>query len=217
MLEAVVFDMDGLMFDTEALAVLAWKKAGEKFGYDIKSKDIAKIRGTSVENGKKIFEEIFDENFEFYTIKEASTAYMNEFIDKNGVPIKKGLNELLEFLRKNNIQIALATSTDNKTAVYYLTNSNVIGYFDKIICGDMVENGKPNPDIYLKALDSLNVKPENCLVLEDSPNGIKAARNAGCKVIMVPDIDKPTKELRKNVSAIAADLLEVIDILGKLI
>ncbi len=216
MIKAVIFDMDGLMFDTEALSSEAWKYVGEKFGYDITGDIIAKTRALDVNHIKEIFEKNFGEDIDFFNLYSVHNAYMNEYIDDNGIPIKNGLKELLDYVKKRGLKIAIATSTDNKRTVYYLTKANILKYFNNILCGDMVENGKPDPEIYLKAADSLGFKPEQCIVLEDSLNGSLAAYNAGCPVIMVPDLDKPGKKIKKIVDDLAKDLNDVIKKLEKM-
>lgn len=216
MIKAVIFDMDGLMFDTEALAVKSWKYVGEKFNCDITDEMISKARGVDIAHTKMIFEDAFGSNVDFYDLQSAYVAYMNEYVDLNGVPIKQGLEKLLEYIKKRGLKIALATSTENKRAIYYLTKANVLHYFNKILCGDMVEKGKPDPDIYLKAVASLGLKAEECIVLEDSPNGSLAAHRANCPVIMVPDLDKPNDDIKNIVLDVAQNLCEVKDKLEKM-
>lgn len=216
MIKAVIFDMDGLMFDTEALAVKAWKYVGEKFEINIDDTAIAKIRGVDIFHRKETFEEIFGESIDFYGMQSALDAYMNEYVDEHGVPIKEGLEELLEYLKRRGLKIALATSTENKRAIYYLTNANVLHYFNKLLCGDMVEHGKPAPDIYLKAVASLKLNTEECLVLEDSPNGSLAAHRANCPVIMVEDLDKPDEDIKGIVLNVVKNLKEAKKIIEKL-
>lgn len=216
MIKAVIFDMDGLMFDTEALAIEAWKYAGEKFGYNISSSIIKKTIGLDINCTKEIFEKNFDEKFDFYAVKSLCNEYIDKYIDSKGIPVKKGLKELLEYIKKRKLKIAIATSTENKRTVYYLTKANIINYFNNILCGDMIEKGKPDPEIYLKAVESLGVKPEECVVLEDSPIGSISAHKAGCIVIMVPDIIKPDKKTKKIISDLAEDLNDVCKKLEKM-
>lgn len=216
MIKAVIFDMDGLMFDTEALAVKAWKHTAEKFGLNITDKMLSEIRGIDIKHCQRIFERELGENIDFFELKASADAYMIEFSDALGVPVKDGLFELLEYIKNRGLKIALATSTENKRAIYYLNTANVLGYFNKIICGDMVENGKPDPDIYLTAVQSLGLKPEECMVLEDSPNGALAANKANCPVIIVPDLDKPDSKTKKLAFDIAENLFQVKDMLEKL-
>lgn len=209
MIEAVIFDMDGVMFDTEKLSEEAWIAAGEKAGFNITDEHISKIRGLNADKSKELFDNIFGSKFDFYSVRQTCVDYVNAYIDKNGVPIKEGLIELLEYLSHNDIKIVLATATENKTAVYLLSAAGVLQYFDKLICGDMVTKGKPDPEIYLKAVESIDSCAENCIAIEDSPNGINSAYNAGCKVIMVPDIDQPTDELEKMLYYKADTLIDV--------
>ena len=188
MIQGVLFDMDGLMFDTERIGYEGWKYAGKKLGLHMKDELIASFRGT----GEK------------------------EWIDKNGLPVKKGLVELLEYLKRENIPAALATSTNRKKAMGYLDMANVTEYFSASVCGDEVKAAKPAGDIFIAAAEALGVPTEKCLVLEDSPNGLKAAKNAGCKAIVIPDLS-PAPEREEGLwDAKVSNLKEVIEIIKNL-
>lgn len=213
MIEAAIFDMDGVMFDTEALALKGWQIVGQKYGYEITSDDISEVRGRIVSDAQKIFNRKYGDKFDFYKARAEKSEYVLSYIHKNGIPIKKGLIELLQFLNSNNFKVGIATSTQKDTTTLYLEKANISNCFDKIICGDMIERGKPNPDIYLKTCKELEVYPQNCIVLEDSSNGIVASHSAGCKTIFVPDLDRPSEDVINICFKKVNSLLDVIEIL----
>ena len=151
------------------------------------------------------------EGFDINKGREAREEYITNFISKHGITKKKGLEKLLIFLKENNIKTCLASSTKRKVALSYLKMADVYKYFDDFTCGDEIENGKPAPDIFLKAADKLGADITESLVLEDSINGINAGLSAGARVIMVPDTIEPTDEMRKKVDAVEPDLEGVIE------
>lgn len=189
MYKAVIFDMDGVIFDTEKVLMKCWEQAGNEFGICIENKHLSKMRGSNINTGKVIFEGMFGKDIDFFKIRERREILKDEYILKNGIPIKEGIEDLLIYIKNQGIKIGLATSTIEKIATKYLKEANLYKYFDTIVCGDMIQNSKPSPDIYLEACKILNVKPKEALVFEDSRNGIWAGHNAGCDVVMVVDID----------------------------
>lgn len=211
MLKGVIFDMDGLMLDTEKLLVRFWRQAAAEFGYSMSFENVLSIRSLSRKYSVPFLKGLFGEQFEFEQIRSRRIALMNDYIDKNGFDIKKGLFRLLDYLRENSYRIAVATATDRERTLMYLGKINAAHYFDKIICGDMVKNGKPEPDIYITAASELGLAPCECAALEDSPNGIKSAYSAGCKAVMIPDLSAPDEEIRPMLSAVYDDLEQAID------
>ncbi|MGN0580930.1 MAG: HAD family hydrolase [Ruminococcus sp.] len=211
MLKGVIFDMDGLMLDTEKLLVRFWRQAAAEFGYSMSFENVLSIRSLSRKYSVPFLKGLFGEQFEFEQIRSRRIALMNDYIDKNGFDIKKGLFRLLDYLRDNSYRIAVATATDRERTLMYLGKINAAHYFDKIICGDMVKNGKPEPDIYITAASELGLAPCECAALEDSPNGIKSAYSAGCKAVMIPDLSAPDEEIRPMLSAVYDDLEQAID------
>lgn len=211
-IKGVIFDMDGLMLDTEKLLKRFWIKAAGEYGFDMKTEHVLGIRSLAAKYAIPKLQGIFGEDFDYQKIRSRRIELMNDYIRENGIEKKKGLDELLEYL-KGKFSIAVATATDYERTEMYLKKVGVFEYFDKIICGPMVENGKPAPDIYLKAAEELGLPPEECAALEDSPNGILSAYRAGCKPIMVPDLSQPDEETMSMLYAKADCLSDVIDIL----
>lgn len=212
-IKGIIFDMDGLMLDTEKLLTRFWIKAAGEYGFDMKMEHVLGIRSLAAKYAIPKLQSIFGEDFDYRAIRSRRIELMNDYIKENGIEKKKGLDELLEFL-KGKFSIAVATATDYERTEMYLKKVGVFDYFDKIICGPMVENGKPAPDIYLKAAEELGLPPEECVALEDSPNGILSAYRAGCKPIMVPDLSQPDEETASMLYAKADSLSDVIDILN---
>jgi HAD superfamily hydrolase (TIGR01509 family) len=211
MIKGAVFDMDGLMIDTEKLLVRFWMQAAREYGYNMTFNHVLDIRSLSRKYSIPLLKGIFGEEFPFEQVRSRRIELMNEYIDENGFEVKKGLFELLDYLKSNGFAIAVATATDKQRATEYLDRINALEYFDEIVCGNMVENGKPEPDIYLAAVGKLNLKPEECAALEDSPNGIKSAYASGCRVIMIPDLSEPDETIMPMVSAVYRSLDEAIE------
>jgi HAD superfamily hydrolase (TIGR01509 family) len=213
MIEAVVFDMDGILFDTERLWGEAWKHASAKLGCADASVLKPKAMGMNWTQLKQFFYESFGSDFPYEEYMRLAIEDMAENIKENGLPVKPGLYELLDYLKQNGYKIAVATSTERVRAMEYFDKAGIKEYFDGILCGDMVEIGKPDPDIYLKTAALLQIEPQKCMALEDSPNGLISANRAGMKTVMVPDTVEPTAELTKLLFACVPSLKEVIPLL----
>jgi len=212
-IKAVVLDMDGTMLDTERLSAEGWKKAGEMLGCGNVMEILEKAMGLTAAAEEKLFLNQYGFDFPFQEFRKISAEYSREYIKKNGVPVKEGLFELLEYLKQKNYKIAVATSSSRSTTLRHFESINITGYFDQIICGDMLEKSKPDPDIYLKACLTLQIPPEECMALEDSPNGILSAYRAGMKTVMIPDRVAPSPELEKMLTACVPTLKAVIQVL----
>lgn len=215
MIKGIIFDMDGLMLDTEKLLVKFWRQSALEHGFNMTDEDVFGIRSMSHKLAVPHLKYIFGESFDYYTIRQRRIELMNNYIEENGIEIKKGLFELLDYLRKNNYKTAVATATPYERAEKYLHQINAFDYFDKIIGGNMIENGKPAPDIYLTASKEIKLQPSECIALEDSPNGIKSAYSAGCKPVMIPDLTPPDDEIKSMLYGLCEGLTGVIDILEK--
>lgn len=216
MLKAVIFDMDGLMLDTEKLLNVFWKKAAAFYGFNMMDEQVLSIRSLSHDLTEKKLKNEFGSGFDYNAVRAKRIELMNSYVAEHGVEKKKGLDELLHFLKTTPLKIGVATATDFQRASMYLKYSGVFDFFDDFVCGDEVKHGKPAPEIYLTAAKKLGVKPENCIALEDSPNGIEAAFNAGCMPIMVPDLSQPDDKIKNMLFALCNDLEDVIDVVNKL-
>lgn len=212
-IKGVIFDMDGLMLDTEKLLLKFWIMSANEFGFDMKREHVLGIRSLAAKYAIPKLQGIFGENFDYYAVRKRRIELMNKYIEENGVEKKPGLDKLLEFLKKHEYKIAVATATDKLRAEVYLNSVGVLDYFDVMVCGPMVVNGKPAPDIYLKACELLKLEPSVCLALEDSPNGILSAYRAGCRPVMIPDLTQPDHETSKLLYKKLDRLDSVIDLL----
>ena len=143
----------------------------------------------------------YDPDMDYNKIRAYRRKIMEEHLEKVGIELKPGAIEILTYLKEKGIHRAISTANDIERAEKYLKKIGLYGYFDKIICAPMVEHGKPAPDVYEFACSELKLAPEECMAVEDSPNGVKSAYSAGCKVVMVPDLTQPDEELKKMLFA----------------
>ncbi len=215
MYKAIIFDMDGVILDTEKLLMKCWQEAGKEFNICIENKHLSKMRGGTINVIKAIFEEMFGTDIDFHKIRQRREHIKDEYILKDGIPVKEGIEEFLKYIKNNNLKIALATSTITDIATKYLKEVDLYKYFDVVVCGDMIENGKPSPDIYLQACKKLGVEPKDALVFEDSRNGIWAGYSAGCDVVMVIDIDDKYEDTEDKIVYKINDYKQAIDFLQK--
>lgn len=216
MIKAVIFDMDGLMFDTEKLWEDAFLVVGKKLGYHLSSDFHRTTIGTNYNSILKTFKKKFGDDFPFDTFYKECRNYMDSKIENEGIIMKKGLLDLLTYLKNNNYLIAIASSSKKQRIKWYLERAKIDeNIFDTIVSGDEVPNGKPNPDIFLIASQNLNVNPTNAIVLEDSNNGIKAAYAAGCISILIPDLDIIKEDVLQKANYKFESLLDVIKFLEK--
>ena len=211
--KAVIFDMDGLMFDTERLLRRLWIQACKKFNINVSDDTFNKIIGLKKEDGRKILEKELGDKFNYQEVRNVRDNMYFEYLEKNGTPIKKGLKELITFLEENNIPKAIASSSKREFINILLDKANLSEHFPIIVSGDEIINGKPNPEIFLKASEKLKIEPNKCLVLEDSNVGVKAANTAGMEVIMIPDMLKINEENKEVILKSYDSLLDVIDFL----
>lgn len=208
--EAVVFDMDGVIFDSERVLMECWMELAEQHGIENIRENYLACTGTTMARTREIMLEAYGASFPYDAYaKEASRMY-HERYDGGRLPMKTGVVELLSFLKKEGKKIALASSTRSQTVMQQLQDAGILPFFDAVICGDMVENSKPAPDIFLKACEKLGVAPENAYAVEDSYNGIRAAYAGNLHPIMVLDLLPADEEMRACAQMIAKDLLEVL-------
>lgn len=211
MINAVIFDMDGLMFDTEALAKTAWLQVGQQLGYPITEAIISQIRGSTPAASAEVFRAAFGPSFDYPSAKALRNAMVEDVIDREGVPIKYGLTALLKQLRNQGLHAAVASSSPRKTIEKYLAMAGLSTYFDAIVGAEDVMRSKPEPDVFLLAAKRLGAPVENCLVLEDSANGLRAAFHAGIRCVCIPDIAPPDERALSLAAAVFPDLSYVYD------
>ena len=212
-IQAVIFDMDGLMFDTEKIYTKTWPMAAEIYGYKVTEDIVVKAIGLNAESGRMYFESIYGTDFPFYKIRKTRLKIAMDMILTEGLPIKKGLYELISFLKDNDIKTAMATSSERERADKYLSLSSLENTFDCVVCGDEVDKSKPDPQIFETAAEKTGADTNKCIILEDSLNGIKAAYNAGTYAFMVPDYFQPDNEIKSMTYKVFDDLLCVRDFL----
>ena len=211
--KAILFDMDGLVLDTEKLYTRFWQEAANALGYPMTKEQALGMRSLNRGAGLAKMQSYFGEAVDYDKIRGKRIEMMDAFVEKEGVEVKPGIHELLEYLKEQGIRTAIATSSPLERTVRYLSSVGLEKSFDELISGYMVEKGKPEPDIYLYAAEKLNVIPSECIVLEDSPAGILAAHRAGCLPVMIPDQDQPEKETKELLYATVERLELVIDLL----
>ncbi len=208
MIKAAIFDMDGTITDTEKCNVEFWIKASKDFGFDVEEEDILYIRSLEAAKSAAYLGSKY-EGFDFEKVREVRRRYMREYVDTHGVEAKPGVLELLTYLREKGIKTALATATRYDHAERYMKDLGFFDLFDKIVCTSMVEHGKPAPDVFLYACECVGERPEDCMAVEDSPNGIRSASSAGCRTVMVPDLTPVDDDLRPLIVAEAASLADL--------
>lgn len=204
----VIFDMDGLIFDSERLFMQALGKVMAEYGYTLTEENYIKMLGLTKEALSGMVKALYGADYPHDEISSKARSCMDKIARTNGLPVKKGIKELLAYLKKNNISCSVASSTQRKYVELYLETAGLSEFFSDIIGGDMVEKSKPNPDIFLAALG--NISPKNALVLEDSKNGILAAYRAGIPVICIPDMTCPDEETAPLLYAVANSAEDVI-------
>lgn len=215
MIQAVIFDMDGLMFDTERMYQKAWLQAGRQMGAPMELEIVDRLRGRNREGCARVCREVFGEEFDFDAMRTACRALMARWIEEDGLPVKPGLYELLAELERRGIPAVLATSTTRDSAWGHLQRAKVDRYFLGAVCGDEVSHSKPDPEVFLKAAALAGKDPARCMVLEDSPAGVRAGAAAGCFTVMVPDLTAPDEELKKLADEILPGLRDVIPLLDR--
>lgn len=212
-IKAVLFDLDGTLTDTEKYYQIAWPKALKHFGYQVEEWMPLELRSLGRPFAPERFKEWFGEDFDYNEVREYRKGIVEEMIKDTGIPLKPGAKEILTWLREKGILTALVTANNYGRAERYLKKIDLFDYFDKIICADMVSQGKPAPDIYAFACSELGLDAPETFAVEDSPNGVTSAYLAGCNVIMVPDLTQPDEELATKLYYKADKLMDITELL----
>lgn len=213
MIEAIVFDMDGILFDTERLSVESWIEVAERLGLPDIDTGVYGCIGLNRTDCRIFLKETYGQDFPYDYFREQTAAVFQRKMAKDGLPVMKGAGELLAWLQEKGLKVALASSTSHKTVESHLQQAGFTGFFQAVIGGDMVEHSKPQPDIYLKACQLLDVEPGNAAAIEDSPNGIRSAYAAGMLPVMVPNLVKPDPEIEKMLYRKCDSLFAVLEFL----
>ena len=209
MRKGAIFDMDGLLFDTERLFRDSWIEMAKQFGQIPQPDFPAAVAGTSGEGMRDVIHRYYP-GVDARAFQEGCIARTAEII-RQGPPEKPGMREILDFFQERGIRIAVASSSSREMILNNLHRAEIEFYFDVIVSGDEVSRGKPEPDIFLLAAQKLGCAPEDCYVFEDGLNGVRAGIAAGCTAIMIPDLFPPTKDIRRNCAGIYSSLFEARD------
>mgnify|MGYP000980750892 FL=1 len=212
--KAVVFDMDGVIFDSERAVMQCWKEVASRHNIPDIEKAILACTGTTMVRTREIMLNLYGADFPYDEYASESSVIFHSRYDGGRLPVKPGVKELLSFLKEHGKKIALASSTRQQVVTDELRDAGIIGYFDRIICGDMVSRSKPAPDIFLKACEELNVSPSDSYAIEDSYNGIRAAHAGGLHPIMVPDLLPADEEMQSLAEIVLPNLTSVMEYLA---
>lgn len=211
--KSVVFDMDGILFDTENLCKASWEAVAIRRGLPDMDIIFPKCIGLNNNDSRQIVLTAYGEDFPYESFKKEASVWFWDKIEREGLPVKPGAKELLTWLKENGFRIALASSTKRTSVLDCVERAGFQEFFEEIITGDMVEHSKPQPDIFLKACEKIEAVPGNTYAIEDSYNGIRAAHAAGMIPLMVPDMLPPTEEMERLSTGIFGDLFEVLEYL----
>lgn len=211
MIKAVVFDMDGVLFDSEQLCKECFCQVAKQDHMPDMDKLFGRFIGLNVTDTRAVFEEYYSGQYDFDEFLEKATRLFRKKVEEEGIPVKYGVKQFLDFLKTQPLRIGLASSTRKERVLEMLKIAGLSEYFEVVIGGDMVTHSKPDPEIYRIACEALEVEPENAYAIEDSYNGIRSAKAAGMKPIMVPDLLPPNDEMKKLSFCICDDLLKVLE------
>lgn len=210
MIKAVIFDMDGLMIDSERVTYEGYVTECKKLGLEMEEEFYIQTLGLPLPAVFTMYYDKYGSSFPMDQVLEKVHQYMDDRFQNEGVPVKEGLRELLEYIKAHGYKTVLATSSNRDRVDRILGQIKLEQYFDSSICGDEIERGKPNPDVFLKACEKAGVNTDEAVVLEDSEAGIQAAYSAGIPVICVPDMKYPEKEYQEKAGWIVDSLRAVL-------
>lgn len=212
-IEAVIFDMDGVIYDTEAFYLKHWIEVFDEYGYEMTKAIYINAMGRGRKKVKEYFKSVFGDDLPIDEMYIKKDKLLFEAIRNKEVPLKPGALEFLSYLKNNNIRTALATSAKRERLDIQLEDSPIVQYFDAIVCGDDVINSKPDPEIFLKAARKIGANPEKCIVIEDSEAGIKAAHDGKMTAFHVEDLKTPDDSIKENANMLFKNLKEIQDYL----
>lgn len=212
MVSGIIFDMDGVLIDSERQSNEGWLWAAEQLGVDMPIWLIDSFKGAPAELCCKFFDDYYKGVIDYWEAKELRTQHVYKIRETEGIPVKKGVKDIFEYIRNNGLKCAVATSTRRESAEKTLHEIEVWDYLDAVVYGDEVEHGKPEPDIFLRAAKAIGISPSEAVVVEDSINGIKAGYAAGMRVVHIPDTIAIDDDIRKLTYMVCADLNGLIDV-----
>ena len=212
-IRGVLFDMDGLVLDTEKLYTRFWMEACQFYGFSMTREQALKMRAANSKLSEENLHSFFGPDVDYRKCRSKRIELMDAFIAENGVESKPGIFELLDHLDARGIPAAITSSAPKERIEKHLASVGLLHRFAAICSGHEVPHGKPAPDIYLHGAASLGLPPESCLALEDAPTGLLAAHRAGCVTVMIPDMDQPDEQTEKLLHAKADSLLDVISLI----
>ena len=209
MIKAIIFDMDGLMIDSERVTFECYQERLKDMNLTMDEKFYKTLLGKPIKGIHQRFYDVYGNDFPIENVIQDVHQLMAERFETEGVPVKKGLVELLHYLKDNNYKTIVATSSNRDRVDKILAQAKITEFFDDSICGDEVTKGKPNPEVFLKSCQKLGVNVDEAIVLEDSEAGIQASYDANIKVICIPDMKYPEKQYEEKTFKILKDLTEV--------
>lgn len=214
---AVIFDMDGTIFDSERLVLDCWESIGKRYGIPDIGEVFMRCIGTNKVRTREIVDEHYGKMFPYEKFSAESSVLFHEITEKEGLPVKAGAREILTYLREEKIPLGLASSTRLAVVTQELKDAGLYEYFQTVVGGDLLKNSKPAPDIYLMTCERMGVPPVKSYAIEDSYNGIRSAHSAGLHPVMVPDMMPATEEMRDLSEAVFEDLFQVKEYLEKML
>lgn len=209
MIKAIIFDMDGLMIDSERVTFECYQERLKDMNLTMDEEFYKTLLGKPFKGIYQRFYDVYGNDFPIQNVIQDVHQLMAERFETEGVPVKKGLVELLHYLKDNNYKTIVATSSNRDRVDKILAQAKITEFFDDSICGDEVTKGKPNPEVFLKSCQKLGVNVDEAIVLEDSEAGIQASYDANIKVICIPDMKYPEKQYEEKTFKILKDLTEV--------
>lgn len=212
MVSGIIFDMDGVLIDSERQSNEGWLWAAGQLGVNMPMWLIDSFKGAPAELCCKFFDDYYKGVIDYWEAKELRTQHVYKIRETEGIPVKKGVKDIFEYIRNNGLKCAVATSTRRESAEKTLHEIGVWDYLDAVVYGDEVERGKPEPDIFLRAAKAIGVNPSEAVVVEDSINGIKAGYAAGMRVVHIPDTIAIDDDIRKLTYMVCDDLNGLIDV-----
>lgn len=212
MVSGIIFDMDGVLIDSERQSNEGWLWAAGQLGVDMPMWLIDSFKGAPAELCCKFFDDYYKGVIDYWEAKELRTQHVYKIRETEGIPVKKGVKDIFEYIRNYGLKCAVATSTRRESAEKTLHEIGVWDYLDAVVYGDEVEHGKPEPDIFLRAAKAIGVNPSEAVVVEDSINGIKAGYAAGMRVVRIPDTIAIDDDIRKLTYMVCDDLNGLIDV-----